>query len=180
MNYRRTFSIGAAVVVVDYESGYVETRFDDGAICPAYPHATDAYRETAKSLGYGSDTAALCREHEVAHSLIALKMGLAVSPTLWMVAHGGPPEYALPLALAEEEVVLTFQKVLNGVLRPLLPVWGDLRAMALEMLRYDYGAGPYEVERLRADIPEESVSSRPKRVADRFRDHLAAQLPRHQ
>jgi len=103
-------------VAIDREGRYVETVFADGAKVSAMPHDTPEYRQHARELGYGDDTAAMSREHEVCHSLIAEARGEDVSPTLFAVAHNEP---ANTLHYFEERLVLDFQRYLNG--GPLTP-----------------------------------------------------------
>jgi hypothetical protein len=94
-------------------AAYLETAFlCCGAKVPAAPQDTDAYRQTARACGYGDDTAALSRDHELAHTILAEARGLPWSPTLYSVAHGHP----LPLGYVpeEEETVLSFQRWVNG------------------------------------------------------------------
>jgi hypothetical protein len=107
---------------------YVETQFPDGTLVPAVPEDTDAYRATARSLGYGADTARMNREHDPLHSWLAEKLGLPHSPVLWAVAHGTLAQGDFG---AEEALTLAFQRLLNHgtpepALRPLEQVGHDL------------------------------------------------------
>ena len=89
---------------------FLETVFPDGTRVPAIPQDTDEYRATAQRLGYGTDIWALCREHEIAHTLVARALGLEYSPTLWAVAHGRTVRTELPGEMAaEEDLVLAYQ-----------------------------------------------------------------------
>lgn len=97
------------------DTHYLETAFPDGTKVPAAPQDTDDYRATAFRLGYGTDTWAMCREHELAHTELAELLGLPYSPTLWAVAHGekraiigAPGEMQ-----AEEDLVLAYQRWRN-------------------------------------------------------------------
>lgn len=65
----------------------VETEFRDGALLVATPEHTDAYSNVARKLGYGTNTWALCRDHELTHTLIAIAAGLDWCPVLHDVAH---------------------------------------------------------------------------------------------
>ena len=94
---------------------YLETVFRDGAKCPAVPHDTDGYRAMARELGYGDDTWAMCREHEIAHSFLMERFGWPMSMTLWAVAHGTEEHLPAELRRQEEAFVLDFQRMLNGV-----------------------------------------------------------------
>lgn len=98
-------AIGQATIEL-HDSGLTVTRFMDGTFVEALPHDTDEYRARAAELGYGKDTAAMSREHELAHAILARELRLPVSPVLWAVAHGEPP----PTDNAwEEAAVLAFQ-----------------------------------------------------------------------
>ena len=100
--------------VVDFDHSYAETRFPDGSKVPAVPHDTDEYRENARKYGYGSDTAALSREHEFLHTWLAEEQGKPYSPTLWAVAHEfAEGTAALHEQYAEEDIVLKFQRYIN-------------------------------------------------------------------
>lgn len=93
------------------QAHYLETVFPDGHKVGAAPEDTDEYRATAERIGYGADTWKLCRDHEMAHTVLMQTLGLAYSPTLWAVAHGEAKEISgSPGEMgAEEELVLAFQ-----------------------------------------------------------------------
>jgi len=95
--------------------GYTETRYHDGATVTATPEDTEPYRERAAGFGYGADTAALSREHEILHTFLAEKLGFGSSPTLWAVAHGQTGDVAPVWEQEEEETwTLAFQTYLHG------------------------------------------------------------------
>ena len=94
---------------------YVETRFPDGTFVPAVAEANAGYEQTARSLGYGADTARMNREHDALHTWLASKLGLLHSPVLWAVAHGTLEQGDFG---AEERLVMDFQRLLNGALLP--------------------------------------------------------------
>ncbi|GEM_PF-1938985 len=100
---------------VHLSPGYTETIFHDGTRVTAVPENSDTYREKARRYGYGEDIAALSREHEVLHTLLAERLRDTGSPALWAVAHGQQEQVA-PLWEQEEEeaLVLAFQSYLNG------------------------------------------------------------------
>ncbi len=111
---------------------YLETIYPDGSMLPAAPHDTDAYRQTARACGYGVDTWALCREHELLHSLLAEERDLCQSPTLWDVAHGVAPDAAqLAVHHREESEVLALQLYANTGDTNIDP-HGVLSALAME------------------------------------------------
>ena len=99
-----TIPLGQCVFALDLANQYAETRFADGTTVPACPHDTDDYRETARQLGYGADTWAMCWQHEMFHTVLAIAAGLPYSPTLWAVAHGEQG------SVDEEAAVLEFQR----------------------------------------------------------------------
>jgi hypothetical protein len=88
------------------------TSFAGGAEVPAQPNFDQAYMAQAQALGYGRDVWALCREHEILHTWLAVVQGGSMSPTLWYVAMGRKAPRGL---MADEEAqVLAFQKYLHG------------------------------------------------------------------
>jgi hypothetical protein len=100
----RTLRIGSTEIDL-HDDGLTVTRLADGAEIPARAQEDNAYIERALLLGYGTDTAAMSREHEVCHSLLAAWLGLPESPTLRGVADGSFwPHWHL-----EEAAVLAIQ-----------------------------------------------------------------------
>jgi hypothetical protein len=83
------------------------TRFPDGSSYGALPHDKPHYHSVAHRLGYGGDILAYCREHELAHHLIAEEFG-SYSPVLWALAHGEQPPRMI--AAAEEALAMTLQR----------------------------------------------------------------------
>lgn len=77
----------------------------------ASPQDNDEYRARAESLGYGSATALMSREHEILHALLAHWTGQWTSPTLLAVARGEQWEHWE----AEEAAVLAIQRYINCV-----------------------------------------------------------------
>lgn len=84
----------------------VRTTLPGSGQVMAAPEATEEYRARARALGYGDDIMAMCREHEILHSLLACWLGLPESPVLARLAAGNPmdreemePEEAAVLAL---------------------------------------------------------------------------------
>lgn len=88
-----------------HNDGLTVTRYPQGEV-QALPQDNDTYRARAEALGYGADTAAMSREHEVTHHLIAAALGLPHSPTLMGVATGR----FWPHWQAEEAAVLGWQR----------------------------------------------------------------------
>jgi hypothetical protein len=83
----RIFKLGGATVTV-HADGLTCTRLADGCEIPAAAQDTETYRQRAAELGYGEDTTAMSREHEIGHSILAEILGLPESPTLRGVARG--------------------------------------------------------------------------------------------
>ena len=95
--------------------GYTETCYHDGTVVPAVPDDGDEYRGKAAEFGYGGDTTALSREHEILHTFLAEALGYGTSPTLWAVAHGQQGGVAPHWEQLEEEAwTLAFQIYLHG------------------------------------------------------------------
>ncbi len=101
-------------VLVDERGRYVETRFPDGTKVGSTPNADPHTLTVAAELGYGADTFAMSRDHEIAHSWLALLDGLPHSPTMWRLAHPYGDWLPDDAAVAEEEArVLAFQETLD-------------------------------------------------------------------
>jgi hypothetical protein len=121
---------------------FIETVFADGARCPAIPHDNPAVdspfhiqeqRDTAAALGYGGADPvwAMVREHDLAHSFLAERLGWPLSITLWCVAHQLEATIPEPLRLEEEAQVFDFIRVVNGL--PPERSWpADIQAAAAE------------------------------------------------
>ena len=106
----RTATFGQTVVT--WDGDHVTTTLPDGARVEAVAHDTDAYRETARRLGYGDDVARLNREHDPLHAALAAWLGLPCSPTLRNVADGGGNG---PLFRLEETAVCAVQTFANAL-----------------------------------------------------------------
>ena len=94
------------------------TRFADGLTLTAAPNGDPGSRARAFLLGYGQgadELARMCREHELLHTWLAARQGLAHSPTLRAALR----DVALPAVApldgrhAEEAHVLDLQARLN-------------------------------------------------------------------
>jgi hypothetical protein len=108
----REYRVGECVVIVDDSTRGLLTRFADGSVLFASPEDTDAYRETAAELGYGTDTWSFCVDRALTFSWLAHTLsGLPRSPTLWTLANPGRPG-GLPRRHqdAEETRVCAFQR----------------------------------------------------------------------
>lgn len=101
-------------VLVDDRGRYVETRFPDGTKVGSTPNEDPHTLRIAAELGYGRDTWAMSRDHELAHTWLAHESGLACSPTMWRLAHPYDDDLPDDVAVAEEEAtILEFQRRLD-------------------------------------------------------------------
>lgn len=82
------------------------TEFPGHGFVLAYPQDTPAYRQRAREHGYGRETAAMSRDHELCHSLLSHWLGLPRSAALFSVAVG---ENAGRLGQLEETAVMAVQ-----------------------------------------------------------------------
>jgi hypothetical protein len=107
-------------VLVDDSARYVETRFPDGSKVGSTPNHDGHSLRTARHLGYGDDTWAMSRDHELVHTWLAHLGGLPWSPTMWRLAHPDGPDLPDDVQVAEEEtMVLEFQRLIDkGSPRP--------------------------------------------------------------
>jgi hypothetical protein len=104
----------SCAVLVDERGRYVETRFPDGTKVGSTPNDDPHTLRTAADLGYGVDTFAMSRDHEVAHTWLAHLAGRPWSPTMWRLAH--PYDDDLPNddeVAREEATVLAFQRTID-------------------------------------------------------------------
>jgi hypothetical protein len=103
----------SCAVLVDARGRYVETRFPDGTKVGSTPNDDPHTMRTAADLGYGRDTFAMSRDHEIAHSWLAHLAGRPWSPTMWRLAHPYDDDLPNDDEVAEEEaMVLAFQRTL--------------------------------------------------------------------
>jgi hypothetical protein len=97
-------------VLVDEEARYVETRFEDGTKVGSTPNLDAHTLNTAIQLGYGDDTWAMSRDHELAHTWLALLDDKPWSLTMWRLAHPDGDDLPNDAEVAQEEArVLAFQ-----------------------------------------------------------------------
>jgi hypothetical protein len=81
--------------------------FMDGSSWGATPHDLPHYHALAHRLGYEGDILAYCREHELAHHVLAEGFG-SHSLVLFALAHGEQPTPMI--AAAEESLALNLQR----------------------------------------------------------------------
>ena len=101
-------------VLVDEAGRYVETRFEDGTKVGSTPNRDPHTLNVAEELGYGDDTWAMSRDHELSHTWLAHLDGRGWSPTMWRLAHPEDDDLPDDDAVAHEEArVLEFQRTLD-------------------------------------------------------------------
>lgn len=110
----------------------VETVFPDGAINGAWPHDEPHYHAIAHRLGYEGDILQYCREHELAHNLVAEHFN-SHSPVLWALAHGETP--CAMIAAAEESLAINLQRYARANEHPFVDRvdWTLLKARFLSL-----------------------------------------------
>jgi hypothetical protein len=96
--------------VVTTHEGWLDITLPDGTTFQALPQDNDEYRAMAERLGYGTDTLAMCRDHDPLHAAMAQFLGLSVSPALAGGANGDPIN---ELTGAEEDMVLSIQRFMR-------------------------------------------------------------------
>lgn len=127
-------TIALAYCTVEYTDWGCVTHFPDGTQFGAHPHETPHYHVIAHRLGYGDDLLGYCREHEVAHCLIAEWFRDEPSAVLWDLAHGAEPD---PITAVHEEVMAqTLQRWIRAGERPILAGvdWDGIKERALDLL----------------------------------------------
>lgn len=117
---------------LDYTPAGVVTTFPDGRQWGALPHDEPHYHALAHRFGYEGDILAYCREHELAHHLVAETFG-SHSLVLFALAHGETPSPAL--AAAEEALAMALQRYTRAGEHPFIDKvdWPALKARFLEL-----------------------------------------------
>jgi phytoene dehydrogenase-like protein len=103
--------------------------FPSGKEAVAWPHPQNPhYSVISHRLGYGDDLMAYCREHELAHAVIAQELQGAPSHVLFRLAHG--LELDSGAALLEEIAAQALQRWARANERPILAGhdWDRLKA----------------------------------------------------
>lgn len=124
--------IATTFAELEFARNGATTRFPDGTSWGAVPHAEPHYYAVAYRLGYEGDTLAYCREHELAHLLVAEQFG-EPSHVLWQLAHGlacDPFRTA-----AEEALAMALQRYVRTNEHPFIDrfPWEQARARFLEL-----------------------------------------------
>lgn len=118
--------------IVWTESG-AQVAFPDGAHCEAWPHPDQPhYHVIAHRCGYGDDLLAYCREHELAHVLVAQELLRSPSVVLWAQAHGTQP--GTGDALREEISAQVVQRWVRANERPIIGScdWDGIKELFLQ------------------------------------------------
>lgn len=108
----RHWPAGWFTIAVDYDEGYIETRFDDGTVCRGSHVGNDPeqYAATARRAGYGEDVKRMAVENDLLHTFLSTRAGMPFSPALWGTAH----RRWWPWWEAEEAAVYGLQCLLHG------------------------------------------------------------------
>lgn len=102
---------------VEVLSGGTRVTLPGGEIVYGVPLDSDKYRATARDLGYGDDTLAMCRDHDPIHAALCEWLGV---PSHALREAAGLPRDA-KLALLEEAAVLAVHKFMRAAGRALTP-----------------------------------------------------------
>lgn len=118
---------------VEWTTFGARTVFADGLECSTWPHDSEDYRLIADRLGYGFDTLAFARDHDLAHACVSEWVHDQRSPTLYAVAQG----QSLPwtATLFEELAAQTLQRLVRQNVRPVAGGfdWGEWRTRFLDL-----------------------------------------------
>jgi hypothetical protein len=125
--------IGLRFASLEFTGDGARSVFPDGASWGALPHDEPHYHALAHRLGYEGDTLAYCREHELAHHIVAEGFG-SHSLVLWSLAHGEQP--SAMIAAAEESLALNLQRYARTNEHPMVDGldWAALKARFLGLL----------------------------------------------
>jgi hypothetical protein len=102
--------------VIRHRNGTVQTITADGCVTelpglpPLVATTRDDQAEIAASLGYGADVAAMNREHDLTHAMVADWLGFPASWSLTAAAGGDVPA---GLAEAEEAAAMAVQRLMR-------------------------------------------------------------------
>lgn len=117
---------------IEWTERGARVSFLGGADTEAWPHPDDHhYHVISHRLGYGDDVMAYCREHELAHAVIAEEFMDGPSYVLRMLARGMTPDPKI--AVVEELLVAAVLRWVRGNERPIVADfdWDGLRARFL-------------------------------------------------
>ncbi len=121
--------------LIQYSPAGCTTWFKDGTHVDATPHPEmPHYHVIAHRCGYGDDLLAYCREHEVAHELVAEWFTDSPSDVLWCLAHNQTPNAWH--VVCEETMAQQLQCFVRANERPIISGvdWDGLKTHALSVL----------------------------------------------
>lgn len=134
----RELAIGVCRYRVFHDAQYLDITFPDGLMATATPNGRPSDLQRASELGFAHEWRA-CVFHEIAHTLVSLRMGRAWSYTLRGAAlkRAGQGDY-YPEWADEEQVVFAFTRAyMLGSVEAWLPERiGDVSAACREMRGY--------------------------------------------
>ncbi len=124
--------IGCTSIEIGHD--YVTSTLMDGKVVEAMPHDTAEYAATAARVGYGGDLAAMNRDHELTHHLLADALGLVESPVMRAVAFGTWQHDPCGLLQLEEEAVLAVQRYARALKIDLIGLGVQAQQPRLELV----------------------------------------------
>lgn len=104
LSKRRVLRNGTVIEILPWGS---RVTLSTGHVVDGVPHDSESYRETARRLGYGADTLAMCQHHDAFHAHLCGWLDLGDSRSL-RVAAG--LEAASEVSEAEEQAVMSIQR----------------------------------------------------------------------
>lgn len=118
---------------LEYTPQGAVTHFEDGPSWGALPHDVPHYHALAHRLGYQGDILAYCREHELAHHVVAEVFGLP-SMVIHALAHGRKP--FARTAASEEALALALQRYVRTNEHPFIDrfPWEQAKERFLRLL----------------------------------------------
>lgn len=103
------FDNGTRIEIFD---GCTRITMVGGGTVTAAPEDTPDYRDTAERHGYGDDTLALCKDHELMHLALADWLG-TVSPTMEFLTNGTHAD--MYIRGLEEDAILGCQRYARAI-----------------------------------------------------------------
>ncbi len=102
-------------VLIAKDSGWIDTKFEDGTEVSTVPYDDIVTRYRSEELGYGQNFAKMVWDNQILHTFLSEKIGLPYSPCLWSIAHNfsGDGCVSFDEQYKEEALVLSYQKYIN-------------------------------------------------------------------